>query len=293
MSAFPPPPAEPSGPPPEHPPQAGSGAPETPETPKSTETAETTEIPAAPAPTRRRGRTALLIACAALLGTVAGTAVGYTVQADRDPTPLPPLSQAELSYPKKPLPKDREPEPLTAEEDRRVKTDGDLRELLVKKPKGAREPDLVPDDDGWLSPSSYALEFEHPGHMFTRLVQDERLRRVAAVSWEEGRYRTVDIRLIQFREEHERSALPFLDSQQSYMSDDEHAGNEGKPLKGSGNGRYYVYDRPVREPGYLPLYRTRAIAQRGDVVMDVWIHDTKPISERDIRTLGERQLERL
>lgn len=281
MSAFPPPPAEPSGPPPEHPPQAGSGAPETPET------------AATPAPTRRRGRTALLIACAALLGTVAGTAAGYTVQADRDPTPLPPLSQAELSYPKKPLPKDREPEPLTAEEDRRVRTDGDLRELLVKKPRGAREPDLVPDDDGWLSPSAYALEFDHPDYMFTHLAQDEGLRRVAAVSWEEGRYRTVDIRLVQFREDHKRAALPFLNGQQAYMPDDEHAGNEGKPLKGSSNGRYYVYDRPTREPGYLPMYRTRAIAQRGDIVMDVWIHDTEPISERDIRTLGERQLERL
>ncbi|WP_241027683.1 hypothetical protein [Streptomyces verrucosisporus] len=62
----------------------------------------------------RRGRTALLLACAALLGTVGGLAGGYTVQADRAPTPLPPLSQAELSYPKKPLPEDEAPEPLTA-----------------------------------------------------------------------------------------------------------------------------------------------------------------------------------
>ncbi|HEX5566351.1 MAG TPA: hypothetical protein VFY14_05350, partial [Streptomyces sp.] len=265
-----------------------AGAPDPPQTPG---TQETPEAPGPAAPPRRRGRTALLIACAALLGTVAGTATGYTVQADRAPTPLPPLSQAELSYPKKPLPKGQEPEPLTAEEDRRMKTDGDLRKLLVKEPKGAREQDTL-IDDGWLSPAAYALEFEHPDVMFPDLVREQGLRRVAAVSWEVG-HRTVDIRLVQFREDDIRFTLGFLEGQQAYMPEDEHAGNEGKPLKDSGNGLVYVYDEPVRDPGYLPLYQARALAQRGDVVMDVWICDSRPISERDIRSLAERQLERL
>ncbi|MER6602915.1 hypothetical protein ABT305_31475 [Streptomyces parvus] len=52
---------------------------------------------------RPRGRTTLIIAAAALLGI----AVGYGVQAEREPTP-------------------------PAAQDRRVKTDGDLRKLLVK-----------------------------------------------------------------------------------------------------------------------------------------------------------------
>ncbi|GAA2387297.1 hypothetical protein GCM10010420_07900 [Streptomyces glaucosporus] len=279
MSAFPPPPAESSGPPP--PPR---------DLPQGPSQDGPQDGPGAPA--RRRGRTAPLIACAALLGTVAGTAVGYTVQADRAPTPLPPLSQAELSYPDKPLPKGKEPEPLTAGQDRRVRTDGDLRELLVKRPRGAREPDLALDD-GWLSPSAYASKFEHPDHMFTTLVQGQGLRRVASVSWEEGRYREVRIDLVQFREDRERSAAGFVAEQQAYMSGADHAGNGGKPLKGSGNGRYYVYDEPRRKPGYLPMYQVRAIAQRGDVAMDIHVYDSEPISERYISSLAERQLERL
>src|SRR5262245_24774374 len=42
---------------------------------------------------RRRGRTLLLIATAAVLGVVAGTVTGYAVQSDRPPTPLRPLAQ--------------------------------------------------------------------------------------------------------------------------------------------------------------------------------------------------------
>ena len=54
------------------------------------------ETAAAPVRARRRGRTALLIAGAVVLGLVAGTCTGYLVQADREPTKLPPLSQPTL-----------------------------------------------------------------------------------------------------------------------------------------------------------------------------------------------------
>lgn len=217
---------------------------------------------------------------------------GYTVQADRAPTPLPPLAQAKPSYPEKPLAEGEGREPLTAEEDRRLRTDGDLRELLVEEPEGARENEAY-TDDGWLSPAAYAEGFEESGHMFAHLTEERELRRVAATSWEEGRYRTVEIGLVQFREEYRRAAIAFVEDQQSYMPDSEHAGNPGKPLKGSGNGRFHVYDEPLREPGYPPLYQARAIAQRGDIAMDVWVFDTEPIGERTIRALAERQLERL
>ncbi|MDG9702978.1 hypothetical protein [Streptomyces sp. DH37] len=250
--------------------------------------------PAAPETSRprRRGRTALLPACAALLGAVGGLAGGYTVQADRAPTPLPPLSQAELSYPKEPLPEGEEPEPLTAEEDRRVRTDGDLRKLLLDRPKGAREPEPSPDVDGWLSLPAYAREFDNPGYMFTYLTGED-LRRVASTGWQRGEYRTVSVSLVQFRDEKRRSALEHAEDQQEYMPYDQHAGNDGTALKGSGNGRYYVFDEPDREPGFLPVYAARAIAQRGDIMMDIWIYDIEPIAGRDIRSLAERQLERL
>ncbi|MFE1256323.1 hypothetical protein [Streptomyces fungicidicus] len=94
-------------------------------------------------PQRRRGRTAALVAVAAVLGVVAGTCAGYLVQADREPTELPPLSQPVL-----PQAKGGAPEPLSADEDRRVKTDGDLRKLLIKKPRGAKEADWPMGGDG-------------------------------------------------------------------------------------------------------------------------------------------------
>ncbi|MFP8960116.1 hypothetical protein ACLIYP_06010 [Streptomyces nanhaiensis] len=303
MSTLPPRPAEPpeSVPEPAHVPQAAP-APEAeavqalpagppPPVPPSLPAEAPPAAPVRDRP-RRRGRTALLLACAALLGTVGGLAGGYTAQADRAPTPLPPLSQAELSYPKKPLPEGEGPEPLTAEEDRRVRTDGDLRKLLLDKPEGARESEMPSESDGWLSLSGYAGEFESPSRMFTYLA-DENLRRIATAAWRPSARRTVSVRLVQFREEKRRSALDHAESQQSYMSFDSHAGNEGSALKGSGNGRYYTFDRPDRRPGYLPMYRARAIAQRGDIMMDIWIYDAKPIAERDIRSLAERQLERL
>ncbi|MCC8479420.1 hypothetical protein LMJ41_16200 [Streptomyces globisporus] len=81
---------------------------------------------------RPRGRTTPIIAAAALLGIVGGVAVGYGVQAEREPTPPAALSQPGLGYPAKPLSADRAPAPLPAAQDRRVKTDGDLRKLLVK-----------------------------------------------------------------------------------------------------------------------------------------------------------------
>ncbi|MFD5430226.1 hypothetical protein ACFWI9_33130, partial [Streptomyces sp. NPDC127084] len=88
---------------------------------------------------RRRGRTALLIAVAAVVGIAGGTAVGYGVQAEHEPTPLPVLSQAGLTYPAKPLAASAQPVPLSAAEDHQVKTGGDLRKLLLSKPSGARK----------------------------------------------------------------------------------------------------------------------------------------------------------
>lgn len=89
-----------------------------------------------PGRARPRGRTALLIAAAALLGISGGAAVGYGIQAERPPTPLPALSQAELAYPAKALPADKVPAPLPASQDHRVRTDGDLRKLIIDPRRG-------------------------------------------------------------------------------------------------------------------------------------------------------------
>src|SRR5262245_49039165 len=82
------------------------------------------DVPAASRP-RRRGRATAPIGAAALLGVVAGTCAGYLVQAGREPAKLPSLSQPVIKQAKGDV------EPLSAAQDRRLRTDGDLRKLLL------------------------------------------------------------------------------------------------------------------------------------------------------------------
>ncbi|MFI8001573.1 hypothetical protein [Streptomyces sp. NPDC086010] len=244
---------------------------------------------------RRRGRTALLIGAAALLGVSAGTAVGYGIQAERPPTRLPALSQAELVYPAKALPADKAPAPLPASQDRLVRTGGDLRKLVMKRPAGwsdDRSAGAGALDDGWMSVDAYAHEFNQEGSQLEYLLESD-VRRVAGAAWKKGAYRQANVRLVQFRSGAIAEASSYAEGQRSYMPwRKDGAGNEGDPVKGSGSGRYYLY--PVeRKAGYMPSYRARAVMHRGDIMVEINVFDTEPIGKKDIRTLAERQLELL
>ncbi|NEB40153.1 hypothetical protein [Streptomyces sp. SID14515] len=237
----------------------------------------------------------MIIAAAALLGISGGVAAGYGIQAEREPTPLAALSQPGVGYPAKPLSADRAPAPLPAAQDRRVRTDGDLRKLLVDRPKGAKKTltDGLGLEDGWEPIDQYVQDYyDDPQYMFETLAEAG-LRRVASVSWMQGKYRETTVQLIQFRSGDTLGAADHFDDQMMYMPwDKDGAGNAGDAIKGSREGRYFLF--PVeREAGYLPSYRARALAVRGDITLDINIFDTVPISKKDIRTLAERQLERL
>ncbi|WP_328502545.1 hypothetical protein OG828_26860 [Streptomyces sp. NBC_00457] len=228
-------------------------------------------------------RTALLIAGAAALGLVAGTCTGYLVQADREPTKLPSLSQPTL-----PQARGEEPEPLSAAQDRRVKTDGDLRKLLLKKPAGAQDADWLPGD-GWMDLAAYADTYEKPDRKFGDLIGEE-FRRAAVTGWESGTT-TVEIRLIQFRQEEALAAAGSVDNSQHWA--DAEGANESWTLPGTGNGMAYVYTEPEREAGYLPVYSAEAHAWRGDIAMEMWVYGAEPISKKTIMDLAKRQMERL
>ncbi|MFH9860098.1 hypothetical protein [Streptomyces sp. NPDC017202] len=239
---------------------------------------------AAPRP-RRRGRTTLLIAAAAVLGVVAGTCTGYLVQADREPTKLPPLSQPVLAQAKGPG-----PEPLSAAQDRRLRTDGDLRKLLLKKPKGAKDAEWLEGLDGWLDMAGYAGLYKEPGEVFPDLVGDE-FRRTAVTGWSEGKAYTVEIRLVQFRQEERLGAAEYSDNNQHWA--DEEAATDSWDLPGTGDGMVYVHRKPETEPGYLPLYTAEAHAWRGDVTVEVWVSGTTAIPKKKIMDLARRQMEQL
>ncbi|SEC88342.1 hypothetical protein [Streptomyces sp. TLI_105] len=250
----------------------------------------TETAPPVRAPRRRVLRTVGLIAVAAVIGLVGGTAVGYGIQADREPTALPPLNQPGLAYPAKPLPKGQEPAPLSAKEDRQAKAQGDLRKLLVAKPAGAKADEFA-DRDGWMSVSTFASDFKEPGRALDYQL-GLGVRRIAVTSWASGEHKRTEVRLVQYRSGDVRGAQEYIEDQQSYMPEEKFARNEGTALKGSADGRYYVF--PVqREAGYLDLYETRAYFHRGDIAVEIFMYDTEKISEKDIRSLAERQLGRL
>ncbi|MFE6893381.1 hypothetical protein [Streptomyces sp. NPDC057694] len=217
-----------------------------------------------------------------MLGVVAGLCTGYVRQAGRDPDPLPPLAQQKVTQAKG----GKAPEALSAAQDRRVKTDGDLRKLLVPRPSGTQKADL---DQGWLDQYGFASAYDRPADAF-RSLSDDSFRRAATVSWERGQSMT-EINLVQFRETEHLASRDYVSVQGDYAVDD--AGNDGEPIPGSAEGRVYVYDEPDREPGYLPMYMSRTLAARGDIAMDIWIYDTKPISKKTAMDLAKRQLERL
>lgn len=245
---------------------------------------ETAE-PDRPAPaSRRRGRTAGLIAGAVALGVVAGACAGYVVQAGRPPTKLPSLSQPVVRQAKGDV------APLSAAEDRRVKTDGDLRKLLLQRPRGAHDTDFDAGSDGWMDIADYADTFDKPTEAFAQELEDE-FRRAATTSWQVGDTYTVEIRLVQYREE-VKEAAPNSAEDQQYWSGKK-PNTSSWPVPGAGDGMAYVHHTPRTKPGYLPEYVAEAEASRGDVFMEIWISDTRPIPKEKIMDLATRQVARL
>ncbi|MET9553540.1 hypothetical protein [Streptomyces sp. NPDC006645] len=245
------------------------------------------ESPERPRPPGWR-RTVTLIAGAAVLGVLAGAVTGYAVQYQREPTPLPPLAQAELRAPKA-VPADGKTTARSLSANRWVASDGDLRELLVKKPAGARTEKKA----GWLDLPDFSSEFEQPDAIFEDLVQS-RFRRAATVGWSEGGSVYVSVTIIQFRDEQSLEASAFAANQQRYMGDDDWAGNKGSAIPGSGSGRTWVFDEPDRRPGYEPYYQARALAFRGDLVMDIRYDNNRgPVPKKAFEALAKRQLELL
>ncbi len=244
------------------------------------------ETPAA-SPSRRRSRTTLLIAGAAVLGVLAGTITGYAVQYHREPTPLPPLAQQQLVTPKPLAPNDTTTN-KTINANRWHKTDDDLGKLLIEAPGGAKV-----EGAGYLSLDSFSVGFEEPDAYFPVLAQDG-IRRLASTAWSEGDRVFVEVHLLQFNDL--SGADNYQKEQSAYMPEKKYAGNEGVAIPGlSGElGHVWVNSEAMQEPGYHPIRGGRAIARRGDIVLDIYYFDNRgKVSQSDILDLAKRQLERL
>ncbi|MGW1688201.1 hypothetical protein [Streptomyces albidoflavus] len=233
------------------------------------------------------------MACGALVGVVGGTATGYAVQAEREPTPLPPLSQADLAYPEKALPESKRPQPLPAKHDTAVKANGDLRKLLVGKPEGARvwstgiHREGAPVRDGWLSPGEFSLEYGSPAYQLEDLLDGE-VRRVAAANWLRGK-QMIAVRLVQFRPGALAAAAAFDRESQGWAATRSAPGEEsGWSVRPGSSARYHL---TAPEPG--TRYWASASGFRGDVWFTMDIFDESPIPRSTIRDLARAQLDRL
>ncbi|MGW5400813.1 hypothetical protein [Streptomyces sp. NPDC003952] len=241
----------------------------------------------AAAPRRRGRRTLLLIAAAVALGTLAGTATGYAIQYDREPTPLAPLAQQDLAYPKALAPDDATTN-KTINANRWHKTDDDLAKLLIEAPGGAKKV-----GSGYSSLDFLALGFKEPGNALSDF-SSSRTRRVVSVSWSEDDKNLVLVTLVQFSDRN--GADDYQKEQSGYMSDKDHAGNDGVPIPGTTAelGHVWVDAKAEEKAGYLPMRAARAVARRGDIVLDIhYTNNRGKIAEGDVVDLAKRQLERL
>ncbi|MGX2995642.1 hypothetical protein JNUCC64_15325 [Streptomyces sp. JNUCC 64] len=209
-------------------------------------------------------RTLTFLATAVALGLVAGTCAGYLIQADRTPAPLPPLSQPVVPT---------APPGDHALADPADRTDGDLRELLLAKPRGAREVRAP----GWVGLDENLLRYRDPPARLGTLIQHE-FRRSVAVQWViDGRH--VSIQLDQYHNGRTHGLPRILGFYTPRASD----------IPGSGNGVVYS----GKEPDASRKYLSESLAWRGDVSMYIWITDDTPVPEKEIRELARRQVARL
>ncbi|MER7582537.1 hypothetical protein [Kitasatospora sp. NPDC097691] len=222
--------------------------------------------------TPRRPRPVLLATCALVIGTLAGGGVGYAVQAQRPPTPLPPLQVARPSYPAETV----DPAALAAEQPAPLAIDGDLTKLLITAPDGSTPWGDYPDKPSWTSIGEIA---EHSGNAASafRDLASRGFRRAAEVDWKKDdvRYRVLLVQFAPDRSEEARSAtLPsFADG---------------------ASGGYDVEAVPQHwAESTEQFYYGTAIAKRGSLRMTVEVFGPQPVNADILKDLAKRQWERL
>ncbi|MFF2039558.1 hypothetical protein ACFVVX_03960 [Kitasatospora sp. NPDC058170] len=235
-----------------------------------------TEAAPASAPVRRRPRPVLLLTSALVLGTVLGGAVGYGIQAQRPPTPLPPLQVARPAYPAEVV----DPAAAAAAAPRPLAVDGDLRKLLITRPDGSEVWGDYPDTPSWVSVGDLAERDGKADVSFKDYLR-EGLRRAAGVSWKKGgvKYR---VTLLQYGPD--RAAEAMVRAKNFSL----------KPFVEGVNGGYRVESSPdYWAESTEQYYYGYAVARRGTVVLEVEVYAPQAVQAEDLKDIAKRQWERL
>ncbi|MGW3040969.1 hypothetical protein ACWC9T_13220 [Kitasatospora sp. NPDC001159] len=220
----------------------------------------------------RRPRPVLLSTCALVLGALAGGGVGYAIQAQRPPTPLPKLQVAHPSYPAQVV----DPTAFAAEQPAPPAIDGDLRKLLISAPEGSGPWGELPDKPSWMSAGDLAEHGSRPEAEFKGLISSG-FRRAVEVDWKKDdiRYRVL---LTQYTPDHS----------------DEAKSRRAEPFADGANSGYTVYDVPMRwSDSNDQYYYGFATAKRGTVQMTVEIFSPKQVDSGALKDLAKQQWERL
>ncbi|WP_459651336.1 hypothetical protein [Kitasatospora sp. Ki12] len=220
----------------------------------------------------RRPRPVLLATCALVLGALTGGGVGYAVQAQRPPTPLPPLQAARPSYPAEVL----DPAALAAEQPAPLAIEGDLTKLLITAPEGSTPWGDYPDKPAWASIGEIAEHSGNASYTFRDLAS-RGFRRAAEVDWKKDdvRYRVSLIQFAPDRADQAKSVswLPFADG---------------------ATGGYKVETAPRRwAESTDQYYYGEAVAKRGSLQMTIEVFGTQLVSADVLKDLAKRQWERL
>ncbi|WP_052433384.1 hypothetical protein [Streptacidiphilus carbonis] len=230
---------------------------------------------------RRRGKTALIMAVAVALGVLGGAGVGYAVQQHRAPTPLPPLSVAQPSYPAA----HSTAPALTAAQDDMVRTDGDLTKLLVPAPPKAKADPQWDGIDTWLDLADYAETRSGPGGAFNWYATNH-FRRAAQARWQLGSEWTT-IRLVQFAHTSEDGAQTDVEDQQGYMKD-----AKAVAIPGSHSGQVYP-GTAAKHDDSGTYYTGHAFFLHGDISVQIDIDSPQPVTAKALLALAQSQMERL
>ena len=233
---------------------------------------------------RRRGRTALLMAAAVVLGVLGGGAAGYAGQAARKPTPLPPLSAPQPRYPAA-----RVAVPaLPPSQDDMVRTDGDLTKLLLPTPKGASLPDGVSSFDSWQTIAQFSEGYQEPAGEFAWLA-DHEFRRAALANWDQGST-SVMVQLVQFSHADDFNSLAMIQNESSYSKS--WTGSASVRLPGSNSGMIFPGVARHGSSGST-FYEGRGYAVHGDIAVELYVDTSGKVSEQTLQAILQEQLERL
>lgn len=220
-------------------------------------------------------RTGLLFSSAVAVGLVGGVVSGFAIQHARPATPLPPIAHT-LTSAVVPLAAVT-PDPKT---DDGAKLDGDLRDLLLAKPAGAKDDALIPARD-WLTIGDLAEYFRKPDGEFTAL-NAEHFRRAARAVWVAADGTRVEIDLVQFRSG---------DDAGTYFAAEGFAVDASSPtVAGTGTGYLGWYDAKGRDG----MFTGYGLVRHGDVVEQVFLDRKQgPPSTDDVMKVTKEQADRL